>query len=309
MNVKKQNGEFEEFSSNKIKENLKSVAIKCNEIIGDEIINIIINNLFLYDNIESKEIRKQIENSLMSINKKIAKEYIKTFGENDNLKKQGDFIKQYIKSVNASTGSKFDSNANVSRKNIVTMGQELYKEHNIKQNRWILYFKIKSLFSKKLADAYINDLETHVLYKHDETAIPGMPYCVSINMYPFLIDGLTKLGGESVAPTDSKSFTGGFVNLIYSISSQFAGAVATPEYLMYLDYFLRKDYGDDYINNTHKIVDYSTKKRTIEQNIENLFQQVLILNYLIHLQIKKTLFLTSRLFRKNNLKTYMPKNI
>ena len=35
------------------------------------------------------------------------------------------------------------------------------------------------MFSKKLAKDYISDLESHRLYKHDETAIPGMPYTYS----------------------------------------------------------------------------------------------------------------------------------
>jgi ribonucleoside-triphosphate reductase len=138
----------------------------------------------------------------------------------------------------------------------------------------MLYDKIRSIYSKKIATEYINDIESHRLYKHDETAIPGMPYCVAITMYPFLTDGLIKLGGISKVPTDLKSFSGEFINLVYSISSQFAGAVATPEYLMYMDYFIRKDYGENYINNLNDIVECSTKKRTIEKVIENYFQQV-----------------------------------
>ena len=112
-------------------------------------------------------------------------------------------------------------------KNIVTLGQELHKGKNIQQNRYIMHNKIKSLYTKKLADQYIKDLESHVLYKHDESGTPGYPYCVAITMYPFLVDGLQKLGGQSVAPTDLKSFCGEFINLVYSVSSQFMGAVAT----------------------------------------------------------------------------------
>lgn len=93
-------------------------------------------------------------------------------------------------------------------------------------------------------------------------------------MYPFLTDGLTKIGGISTAPTDLKSFCGEFINLVYSISSQFAGAVATPEYLMYMDYFIRKDYGDDYLTKLHDKVEINRKGRNLEQVIENCFQQV-----------------------------------
>lgn len=41
------------------------------------------------------------------------------------------------------------------------------------------------------------------------------------------------------------------MNFVFAVSSQFAGAVATVEFLTYFDYFARKDYGDDYLN-THR---------------------------------------------------------
>ena len=185
-----------------------------------------------------------------------------------------DFIKQYIGASNAATGSKFDSNANVDNKNVVTMGNELHKYKNILDNRKMMYDKIELLFGKEMAESYLEDLRTHRLYKHDETATPGVPYCVAITMYPFLEDGLTKIGGQSTAPTDLKSFCGEFVNLVYTISSGFAGAVATPEFLLYMDYFIRKDYGDDYLSILDKKVELNRKGRTLERVIENCFQQV-----------------------------------
>ncbi|MBR4228772.1 MAG: ribonucleoside-triphosphate reductase, partial [Bacteroidales bacterium] len=188
--------------------------------------------------------------------------------------KKNDFIRDYIKASNAATGSKFDANANVTSKNIVTLGHELYKENNIKQNRYIMQDKIRALYGRGMAQQYIDDLESHVLYKHDESGTPGYPYCVAITMYPFLVSGLRELGGVSIAPTDLKSFCGEFINLVYSISSQFMGAVATPEFLMYLDYFIRKDYGDDYLDRLDDVVENNVKKRTLRKVIDNCFQQV-----------------------------------
>ena len=156
----------------------------------------------------------------------------------------------------------------------MTLGQELYKENNIKQNRYIMQDKIKNLYGHELADQYIKDLESHVLYKHDESGTPGYPYCVAITMYPFLVSGLRELGGVSVAPTDLKSFCGEFINLVYSISSQFMGAVATPEFLIYLDYFIRKDYGDNYLDRLDEVVENNAKQRTLTKVIDNCFQQV-----------------------------------
>ncbi len=156
-----------------------------------------------------------------------------------------DFINNYIHANNAADGSKYDANANVSCKNLATLENELNKDINIAVNRHLLCNKINELFGEKLSKAYLDDLDSHVLYCHDESSLK--PYCVSLTLYPLLLDGLTKLGGESKAPKHLESFCGAFINLVFAISAQFAGAVATVEFLCYFDYFARKDYGDDYL--------------------------------------------------------------
>lgn len=278
MEVRKSDSSFEEYNPLKVKHGICEAYTAVNEVCPDGLIESLIKNLLIYDRISSSEIRRQVEEALMSVNKKVARAYIKKYeekkGKNKTLKTDSDFIRDYINASNASTGSKYDSNANVENKNVVTLGQELHKGKNIQQNRYIMQNKIKALYTKKLADQYIKDLESHVLYKHDESGTPGYPYCVAITMYPFLIDGLKNLGGQSKAPTDLKSYCGEFINLVYSVSSQFMGAVATPEFLMYMDYFIRKDYGEDYLDILDKQVELNRKGRTLEQVIENCFQQV-----------------------------------
>lgn len=274
MNVRKSDGSIEEYNRQKVKDGICHAYEAANEVCDEVILDSIANNLYLYELISSAEIRRQVEDALMSINKKVEKAYAAKYQEGLPRRKKQDFIKSYIEASNAATGSKFDSNANVSNKNIVTLGQELYKEDNIKQNRYILCDKIRKMYSKKLAEQYIKDLESHILYKHDESGTPGYPYCVAITMYPFLENGLTGLGGVSVAPTDLKSFCGEFINLVYSVSSQFMGAVATPEFLMYMDYFIRKDYGDNYLERLDEVVENTNKQRTLEKVIDNCFQQV-----------------------------------
>lgn len=184
------------------------------------------------------------------------------------------FIDEYQNAPNAASGSKVDANANVENKNITTMEGEVFKKDFIGINRLAMYHKIKEMFGIELADEYIRQLEQHELYRHDETAIVGKPYCVSITMYPFLFYGITAIGGLSDAPTNVHSFNGSFINLVFAIASQFAGAVSTPEYFAYLDYFLRQEYGKDYYQRGDEIVDLSLKQRTINTVINDLFQQV-----------------------------------
>ena len=168
------------------------------------------------------------------------------------VKQKINFIQNYINASNAADGSKIDANANVSSKNIATMEAELNKDINVQVNRQLVKNKIEQLFDKNLANEYVRQIEAHEIYVHDETSLK--PYCTSISMYPFLFDGLTKLGGESKAPQHLESYCGEFVNLVFAISSQFAGALATVEFLLYFDYFARKDFGNDYLNSNTKTV-------------------------------------------------------
>ncbi|ULJ62948.1 anaerobic ribonucleoside-triphosphate reductase [Wielerella bovis] len=159
------------------------------------------------------------------------------------------FIARYMAANNAADGSTMDANANVSHKNIATMEAELLKDMLVQINRAQVCRKITQLFGAAVADEYVRQIEAHEIYVHDETSLK--PYCVSVTMYPFLRDGLTKLGGESRAPEHLASFCGSFINLVFAISAQFAGAVATVEFLTYFDYFARKDFGVDYLD-THR---------------------------------------------------------
>ncbi len=185
------------------------------------------------------------------------------------------FINDYKKAKNAATGSKYDSNANVENKNVATLSSEIFKRDYIEINRTLMHDKISQIYGNDLADEYIRQLEHHEIYKHDETSI--MPYCVSITMYPFLFEGLKGLNGYSIAPNNLYSFAGSFINLVFMVASQFAGAVSTPEFIPYLDYFIRKEFGDDYYYDSkiNSVINKSLKERTIDKIITDIFSQII----------------------------------
>ena len=185
-----------------------------------------------------------------------------------------DFIREYSQASNAATGSKFDSNANIETKNVTTLSCEIHKEADIGINRLRMIDKITELYGTELAEKYIEQLDSHQIYRHDETH-PVFPYCVSITMYPFICEGLKSIGAPSTEPKNLQSFAGNFINLVFAISAQFAGAVATPEFLTYLDHFIRLEYGDDYYEKTDVIVNPISKRpKTIEKVIDDIFEQI-----------------------------------
>lgn len=164
---------------------------------------------------------------------------------NVDLKEKIKYIHDYMVSSNAATASKVDANSNVTQKTIAGLEAELFKPDTIQINRKLVKDKLTQMFGEDMAKAYEDDLANHYIYTHDETSLK--PYCASITLYPFLLEGTKCLGGVSKAPKNLQSFCGSFVNLVYQIASNFSGAIATVEFLHMFDYFARKQWGKDYL--------------------------------------------------------------
>lgn len=186
--------------------------------------------------------------------------------------KKWKFIEDYKAATNAATGSQVDSNANVTSKNVATLSAELPKKDFVSLSYYIMYKYLEKKYGVELAEQLLKDEDDHIIYVHDSTSI--MPYCVAISLYPFLLEGLRALGGTSGAPKHANSFVGGLCNLIFLIAGQFAGAVAIPEFLPYLDHFLRLDYGQDYVDHLDEsICHLGSNNITLRSTIEDLFQE------------------------------------
>ena len=272
----KRDGKQEVFAIEKIKEAIQKAFIASGSFATNEIMANILGHLRVQNGISVEEIQNQVEIALMSEGYyNVAKNYMlyrsRHQGDRETRDKL-DFLIQYVSAQNAATGSKYDANANVEKKNIATLIGELPKSNFIRLNRRMLTDRIKEMFGKELADKYISLLHQHFIYKNDETSLAN--YCASITMYPWLIGGTISIGGNSTPPTNLKSFCGGFVNMVFIVSSMLSGACATPEFLMYMSYFLGQEYGQDYWKRADEVVDLSLKHRTIDKVITDCFEQV-----------------------------------
>ena len=274
--ITKRDGTKDRFSLDKIMNAIVKAFESVDEPADLGTVSKILSHLDMHDDIKVEDIQNQVEEALMREGFfKVAKSFILYRQEHsedrDTLEKMM-FLSEYTESVNAATGSKYDANANVEHKNIATLIGELPKSNFIRLNRRLLTDRIKKMYGKELANEYIDKLTHHFIYKNDETSLAN--YCASITMYPWLIAGTTAIGGNSTAPTNLKSFAGGFVNMVFMVSSMLSGACATPEFLMYMNYFIGKEYGKDYWQNPDKQADLSLKKRTIDKVITDYFEQI-----------------------------------
>lgn len=274
--IVKRDGKKEQFSIEKIKNAISKAFLSVGSFATQDALSNVLCRMSIYDGISVEEIQNQVEIALMTEKYfAVAKSYMlyrekhaEDRSVSDNLK----FMIDYCDAANAATGSKFDSNANVENKNLVTLIGELPKSNFIRLNRRLLTDRLKEMYGTEVSERYISLLNSHFIYKNDETSLAN--YCASITMYPWLISGTFSIGGNSKAPTNLKSFCGGFINMVFMVSSMLSGACATPEFLMYMNYFIAKEYGEEYYKNKDKIVDLSLRKRTIDKMITDCFEQI-----------------------------------
>ncbi len=276
IQIIKRNGKSEQFSIDKIKNAIRKAFLAAGSFATDEEITSILGRVRISKGMNVEEIQNQVETALMTEKYfAVAKLYMlyrqQHSEDRDELDKLS-FLIDYCNAENPATGSKFDANANVEKKNIATLIGELPKKNFIRLNRRLLTDRLKEMYGKEFSDKYLDLLNQHFIYKNDETSLAN--YCASITMYPWLLNGTASIGGNSKAPTNLKSFCGGFVNMVFMVSSMLSGACATPEFLMYMNYFIGLEYGEDYYLHADKVVDLSVRQRSLDKVICDYFEQI-----------------------------------
>lgn len=283
--VIKRDGIKEEFNRNKIRDAvLKAFGITQNssKTMDEDIyraVTEITNSVVETEDQSIEDIQDQIEELLMDLGyHDVAKKYILYRKEREDIRNHATrdikFIHNFVKSDNTANAT-IDDNSNVGTKGIGVLNAEIHKVDNKLTNTewWESFVKKRDPnFNIKVMR---NDFKT-ILYPHDSSSQVGEPYCMAASMYPFLLFGLEKLGGKSAVPKNLDSFCGIYVNLNFALASEIKGAVATPEFLMYMDYFCRKEWGNNYyLKPSVKITtDYCIKQKTIGSQIDQYFQQV-----------------------------------
>ena len=274
--IVKRDGKSEYFSIEKIKNAIAKAFLSVGSFATQDMMTTILSHLNISSGMSVEDVQNQVEFALMAERYyQVAKSFMlyrKLHSEDRETRDKLNFLIDYCDAQNAATGSKYDANANVDKKNIATLIGELPKSNFIRLNRRLLTDRLKEMFGKEFSDRYIYLLNNHFIYKNDETSLAN--YCASITMYPWLIGGTLAIGGNSTPPTNLKSFCGGFVNMVFIVSSMLSGACATPEFLMYMNYFIGLEYGNDYYLNADKVVDLSKKQRTIDKIITDYFEQI-----------------------------------
>lgn len=286
MLVIKRNGTTQKFNWDKIENVINKAFQAVGKTLTSEMYNDIIDELYFGDDkgimrdcITVEELQDQIEQALFECDHfDVAKAFILYRDKHKQQRKQAqsniNFIKNFVASYNTADAT-IDDNSNVGTKGIGVLNAEIHKKDNKNTNMELWEQWLTKLYPDFNVKVMRNDFNT-ILYPHDSSSQVMMPYCMAVSMYPFLLSGLKDLGGKSAVPKNIDSFCGIYVNLVFALASEVKGAVATPEFIMYMDYFCRKEWGENYYRNDSEYITSSicNKQKTIGSQIDQYFQQV-----------------------------------
>lgn len=226
-------------------------------------------------------IQNMVEDSLMKCHHyNIAKAFIlyrEKRIESRFIRERLDYMDKYSLSTdNAATSSETDANANVTMKNVANLEGEVYKTTNRIIQRQRMKDKLNEMFPD-VAKQYEKDLEHHIIYAHDEASTPVLKqYCMAVSLYPLMTEGVGNIDGVTPSePNDLQSFSGQITNLAFLLSSQCKGAVAFGEYFIALNYYVIKEYGNNWYEKLDCVStsEHSLIHRTIKDSILKAFKQ------------------------------------
>ena len=280
----KRNKSKEEFSTEKIEKALLSAFISCgypNNKYTKRRCRKFAKSILPQQVETVEDVQDRIEDLLMSEHfYDVAKAYIiyrKKHEESRLIRSRLNYMEQYsTSSSNASSSSETDANANVSMKNVANLEGEVYKATNRIIQRQRMKDKLYELYPE-VAKKYEEDLNNHIIYTHDEASTPVLkPYCMAVTLYPLMMDGVGKIDGITPsAPNDISSFSGQVTNLAFLLSSQCKGAVAFGDYFVTLNYYVVKEFGDNWYEKLDCIStsEHHVIPRTVKDSIEKGMKQ------------------------------------
>ena len=281
MQVVKRDGSLQEFDSNKIVEAISKAFNACCPDENRDVINAMVSDMHLWDGITIEEIQDVVIETLRDYGyDDVASAYSQYRSEQSRLREiiaKISYQDNYINSSeNAATSSETDGNANVVSKNVATLESEDRKRENREIQRYRMKKKLKLLYPE-LSSQYSRDLDSHIIYTHDEASTSVLKqYCMAVSLYPLMLEGVGNIDGVTPGPpNDLQSFSGQVTNLVFLLSSQCKGAVAVGSYFIALNYYIIAEYGEKWYEKLDCICtsEHSLIKRTIKDSILKAFKQ------------------------------------
>lgn len=169
-------------------------------------------------------------------------------GFDDDQLSHSDFIDNFIDTKVVADAS-IDGNSNVSKKDIVTLLNEMPKPHRKLLSFHKIYYEMQKAFGFKRANEWLRAEWIGQLYMHDADTSSMKHYCFAYDLRDLAEKGLYFIGAPfNPEPAQHLTTFIDFVKEYISYASnRSSGAVGLPNLIPYMYYFWRKDMDEDYL--------------------------------------------------------------
>lgn len=191
-------------------------------------------------------LKKNFENQLHKLQEKYGSEFENLNGLSDEQLSNTDFLDNFVGAKVVADAS-IDGNANIKRKDIVTLMKEMGKPEQKLLAYHKIYLELNQKYGFKTANDWFEKEWNKTLYLHDSNTASFIPYCYSYDLRRLAEEGLFFTDIKNYKPAKHLTTFVDFVKeFICYTSNRTSGAVGLPNIIPYMYYFWKKDIYSNY---------------------------------------------------------------
>lgn len=217
------------------------------------------------------EINVKLKKNFVTAYNKLQGEYgtelAKLNGFDDDQLSYTDFIDSFIDTKVVADAS-IDGNSNVSKKDMVTLLNEMPKPHRKLLCYNKVHYEMQKYFGFKTANEWLRADWIGQLYMHDADTSTLKHYCFAYDLRDLAEKGLFFIGApfNAKAPKHLTTFIDFVKEYVSYCANRSSGAVGLPNLIPYMYYFWLRDMEEDYLG----ISGSGNGEKYARQNIQRL---------------------------------------
>lgn len=222
-------------------------------------------------------VRLSYEDGFVDLMSRLKSKYHPRLFEIQGLSNENLDINAFSKSFFGKSASKnvagisVDPNSNISEMNVAQWSHEHPKGISRLNSTYLIWDYISKCYSVKEADEVIEAIINGSIFVNDGHQFER-PYCFGFDLSVMCTEGLNFF--HSLMPIKAPKRADSFIDLLIQatayLSNQIAGATSYPTLFVNFDWYLKKDYGDDYAQSLGL-----DKDNEISYKVANYFQKLI----------------------------------
>lgn len=192
------------------------------------------------------KLSKNFVTAYNKMQEKYGDEFARLNGFSDGQLSYTDFIDNFIDADTVADAS-VDGNANVSKKDMRTLMNEMPKSHRklLAYNK--IYYELNKKYGFKVANQFLENEWNKAIYVHDADTSTFLPYCFAYDLKDLAEKGLFFIENFNAEPPKHLSTFVDFIKEFISFNSnRTSGACGLPNLIPYLYYFWKEDCKNGY---------------------------------------------------------------